>query len=91
MLNKTTVNAAASGLLYIVLVSPVVTLKSATAAPDCVSVNELLLLLALTVPLRATTFGFLLRSYPGLCVIRDVLDVASHEFVFRMRSPHSTA
>lgn len=45
MLNKTTENAAASGLLYIVLVSPTVTLKSARAIPDCASVSELLLML----------------------------------------------
>lgn len=45
MLNKTTENAAASGLLYIVLVSPTVTLKSARAIPDCTSVSELLLML----------------------------------------------
>lgn len=45
VLNKTTENAAASGLLYIVLVSPTVTLKSARATPDCVSVSKLLLML----------------------------------------------
>lgn len=43
MLNKTTENAAVSGLLYIVLVPPEVTLKSARAAPDSVNISELLL------------------------------------------------
>lgn len=58
MLNKTTENAAVSGLLYIVLVPPEVTLKSARAAPDSVNIGELLLKSALTVAFENYHFCF---------------------------------